>query len=301
MVKKHHIVKALIIILVFISLVHIVLAGPVPLQDITFSFNIPEKTLDNGEWKIYVISIGEFEKDNWNFTTNYNKIKYSYIDFKEECGTDKAFYVTVYKMDDEERKHKGCVINGTYQEVYCFKTVTNKDKCSSLTPYKINDKNNLDFLSYYSSYMWDINRADFYNHFEPSYCNVENNSCKFIIHKSSYPYNPYIIVLERLNSTNEIYFSNRLNINDVNLFYNESIFPTDAIMFHINLNVELNLTKLELKNSNILKIEFNNQSKIMYNQNSTKTENSENQLHNLKPIKDNFFKRTITWIRHIFS
>jgi len=295
---KWHILKLLIIILLSISLANIVLAGPMPLQDIAFSFQIPENALDNGEWKIYVISIGEFEKDNWNFTNYYDKIKGDYLNFKKSCGTDNTFYVTTYKMNEEERKHKGRVINGTYQEIYCFKTITNKNQCANLIPYKINYKNELDFLSYYNSYMWDIKRADVYNHFEPSQCNIENNSCKFTIHKNSYPYNPYIIVLEKLNSTNEIYFSDKLNINDADLFYNKSIFPSDAVTFHINLDVKLNLTTFEIQNPNMLLLQFDNQTPVLTNQGSR---DSANQSQNTTPKKEtNFFKRVINWITNLF-
>ncbi|MGV8086891.1 MAG: hypothetical protein ACP5N1_04630 [Candidatus Woesearchaeota archaeon] len=302
MIKKLDILKILISIWLFFSLANIVLAGPVPLQDITFSFQIPENTLDNGEWQMYIISIGEFEKDSWNFTTAYDTIRYDYLNFKKYCGTDNTFYVTTYKMDDEERKHKGCVINGTYQEVYCFKTITDKNQCTNLIPYKINYKNELDFLSYYNSYMWDINRADVNNHFEPSHCNIENNSCKFTIHKSSYPYNPYIIVLEKLNSTKEIYFSDKLNIDDAHLFYNESIFPSDAVMFHVILDVELNLSKFKINDSNRLILQFENQSKVLYHQDLIEYTNVTNQQQNTTPnTESTFFERAINWVTQLFS
>lgn len=284
--SKIFLIIIILSIITAINLTSVTLAGPMPLQDITFNLQIPkiETTLNSEEWNMYLISIGEFERDKWNFTTHYNNIKTNYLNLKKECGKDNTFYTTIYKMDEEERKHKGCVVNGTYQEVYCFKTITDNNYCSNLIPYKINDKNELSFISYYNSYMWDINKADVYTHFELTYCTIKNNSCQLIIHKDSYPYNPYIMVLENINSTNEIYFSDKLTITDTDLFYNTAIFPSDAVTFHVNLNKELIVKTLKMTDSNKLIIEFEN-----------KIENTTIQKEN------NLLTRFLNWIKNIFN
>ena len=210
-------------------------------------------------------------------------------------------------MSEEERQHKGCVINGTYQETYCFKTVTDNPKCSSLAPYKINDRNKLDFSSYYDSYMWDINRADFYNHFELSDCNIINNSCTFKIHKTASPYNPYMIILEKINSTNDVYFSGRTNIKDVNLFYNDSLFACSEPGCDVNIDVKLNLLTFEIQKPSTLLIEFDNQSYISdinnpsltYNQNVDEAKVFITIIHNKE--RDNLFYRIRLWFRLMFN
>ena len=253
------------IFLFLIILSPLAIAGPMPLQDIIFSFETNESNAT-----FYFISVGEFEKDGWNFQ-DYN-IKENYLKLKKECGKENTFREIVYEMSADERLHKGCVINGTYQEVYCFKTITDKKECEALIPYKI-ENNMLNFGAYYNSLMFDINRSDFYNHFDASKCEVINKTCTFTIHKKSKPYNPYIIVLEKEDS---IYFSDEINITQTNLFYNKNIFPNDEITYHVEKEVNLALKEFEIKD-NKLKITF-----------ETKKEN-------------NLFKRLAAWIKNLFK
>jgi hypothetical protein len=288
MLNKQYIYKILAVFIVTIFLTVIlsstIFAGPVSDKDITFSFQIPKDTLSQGEWNIFFISIGEFEKDNWTFDNYSEKIKSDYINFKKSCGNYSTFYETVYKMSEEESKHKGCVINGTYQEVYCFKTVSDNSICNNLAPYKINDKNKLDFGSYYNSYMWDINRADFYNHFSLSYCNVINDSCTFQVHKASLPYNPYIIVLEKANSSDEVYFSDKTSIKAVELFYNESRFYCSEPGCDVNVDMNITLKKFEIQNPNRLILEFDTQTK---------------NIEHVQPV--NWFNKFRNWLKSLFK
>jgi hypothetical protein len=298
MIYNQHYRGILILILITSILASAVLAGPVSDKDITFQVQIPKETLSKGEWRIYLVSIGEFEKDNWKFDNYSNTIQTKYINFKKACGKNDTFYETLYKMSDEESKHKGCVVNGTYQEVYCFKTATDNKLCSDLIPYKINDNYNLDFGTYYNSYMWDINRAEFYNHFELSYCIVNNNSCTFKIHKSASPYNPYMIILEKLNSNEEIYFSNNTNITQTNLFYNESLFACEEPGCDVNIDVNLTLLKFEIEKPHRLVIGFNNKT---YIDNQSSAKNTTIMTKAIDKEKNRAFYKILTWWRTLFA
>lgn len=295
MSKKTYRQKILIFIILSIGISSLVFAGPIEEKDITLHFQIPLKISSQGEWKMYLISIGEFDKSNWSFDEYSYAIIKNYTYFKENCGEDNTFYETIYKMSEEEKKHKGCVINGTYQEEYCFKTITDKAFCTSLTPYKINDKHTLDFGSYYNSYMWDIARADFYNHFELSQCGIINDSCSITIHKASTPYNPYITVLERLNSTDEVYFSDNIHIAGVNLFYNESLFACGYSGCDVNFDLKIDILKFTIVEPHTLVIEFSNQSE-KYNPNLVK----EDIIVNIDyKEKTNLFDRLKNWLKSI--
>ena len=93
MFNKYHFQIVLLIILLT-GLASLVLAGPVSDKDITFNFQIPSEILTAGEWKIYLVSIGEFEKDGWKFDNYSNTILDNYINFKKNCGSDNTFYET---------------------------------------------------------------------------------------------------------------------------------------------------------------------------------------------------------------
>ncbi|MGV8172346.1 MAG: hypothetical protein ACP5OA_06665 [Candidatus Woesearchaeota archaeon] len=255
MLSKTYSKRMLIFLTVVICISPFISAGPIEDKDIIFTFNLPD-SMSSGEWRMYFISIGEFEKSNWSFNDYSDKIKNEYMAFKESCGKGDVFYETIYEMTPEEREHNGCVINGTYQEKYCFKTVSDNPTCTELIPYKINDRNVLDFNTYYDSYMWDINRADFYNHFELSYCNIINDSCTFKIHKKSEPYNPYVVVLENINSTDGIYFSGPTIISEVETFYNESLFACDEPGCDVSIEKKLTVKKFEIIGPNVLIIQF---------------------------------------------
>lgn len=257
-------------LLLLLLIIPIVSAGPVPLQDIELSFKIYQENA-----RIYFISVGEFEQNNFTFSNHYKNIKNNYSYFKQECRKENTFYETIYKMDNEEKKHKGCTINGTYQEEYCFKTITDNTNCQDLITYKI-ENNKLTFGSYYNSVMWDIKRADFYKHFEAQYCEIKNNTCNIVIHKNSKPYNPYIIIFE---NESQIFFSDRINITELNMFYNESIFPNDEINYHVEKKIELIVNEFEIKDDKLtIKLEKMNLGK-----------------------NEGFFKRIIKWIKQIIE
>jgi hypothetical protein len=275
-------------------------AGPVSDKDITSTFKIPEKSssaMQEGEWRIYFISVGEFEKGSWNFTAYYDKIKKDYTAYKQDCGRADTFYQKVYKMSDEEKQHKGCTINGTYQEEYCFKTVSNNPRCSALIPYNLEDLNGLDhgqltFSAYYNSYMWGINRADTYNHFELSYCDVKNSSCTFKISKTSLPYNPYVAVLEKLNSTSEIYYSGKLNLEGANLFYNETLFYCSEAGCDVNIDMTLTPLSFEVREPHTFLLEFDKRYEIPASQNQPQNTAADQ--------GGNFFSKLISWVKSLF-
>jgi hypothetical protein len=141
-------------------------------------------------------------------------------------------------MSQEEREHKGCVINGTYQEVYCYKTVTNITECQPLAQYKLNDQKQLDFASYYNSYVWDIGRADQYHHYSASTCTITNSKCVMVLNKDSAPYNPYVAVLEKPNS-DEVFFSDEFSISAVELFSHDAIYDCESNDCDIQTNVSI--------------------------------------------------------------
>jgi hypothetical protein len=185
-------------IIITILLLKTSYAGPVSEKEIELSFSIPSNLSLDNTWNIYLISVGEFNNNNWSFSQYYSKIKTDYISYKNNCGLNTSFYEEIYEMDEEERQHRACVINGTYQEIYCSRTSSNSQKCKNLIPYKIDEDNKmLSFKSYYESYVWDIKRASQYHHFGLSNCKIINNSCSLTLNKLSEPYNPYIVVLEK--------------------------------------------------------------------------------------------------------
>lgn len=252
-----HISLLLLICLTFVS------AGPTKNEDLTLIFDIPPDL--NGEWKLYFVSVGEFEKEGWNFTYYFETIKKEYIKSKESCGGYGAFYSEVYEMGDEERKHKGCEINGTYQEVYCFRTAAKNLSCRNLAEFKLNPKKVLDFGSFYDSYMWDIKRAGFYEHFSSSSCIIKNSTCKIELDKKSSPYNPYIIVLEKLDSKTQVYFSDKVEIKAAEIFYDGKIFPCKNEICENHASAKIKISGFEILEQNFLKIKFSDEIEILNN------------------------------------
>lgn len=276
-----HISLLLLTCLTFVS------AGPTKNEDLTLIFDIPADL--NGDWKLYFISVGKFENDGWKFTDYFEKIKKEYTKLKETCGGYGAFYREIYEMGDEERKHKGCEINGTYQEVYCFRTAAKNPVCSSLAEYKLNPDRVLDFGSFYDSYMWDIKRAEFYEHYSSSSCIIRNSTCEMKLDKKSSPYNPYLIVLEKIDSKTEVYFSDDVEIKAVKMFYDKNIFPCENDICENHAAAKIKVSEFEILETDFLKIKFMDGSESLNNQ-------SEN------PAKKNsLWKRFIDFFKNFFS
>ncbi len=284
--QKTHETGFLISLLLLTSLTF-VSAGPTNNEDLTLLFDIPSNL--DGEWKLYFISVGEFEKEGWNFTGYFETIKKEYAKSKGSCGGYGAFYSEVYEMGDEERKHKGCEINGTYQEVYCFRTAAKDKKCSHLAEYKLNEEMVLDFGSFYDSYMWDIKRAGFYEHYSVSSCRIENSTCKMKLDKKSSPYNPYIIVLEELDSKTEVHFSGKVEIKAAEMFYDEKFFPCKNDICENHASAKIKVSEFKVLEPNFLKIKFNDETEILSN-------NNENPMK-----KVSIWEKLIGFFKNLFS
>ena len=232
-------------------------AGPTSTKDASFHFEIPGDVLSSDGWRLYFISVGDFENDNWSFSQYRNRLENDYIDFKARCGVDGTFREIIYEMSAEERAHKGCTINGTYQEVYCFKASTDIPSCERLLPDKIDDAYRLDYKSYYDSSLWDIGRAEFYRHHALASCDIVDSECVFTIDRGAYPYNPFIVVAERLNSSEDIYFSTPMNISGMEVFSDDSLFSCGASYYcDVHVNVTLTLQAFEALPNNALRVRF---------------------------------------------
>ncbi|HLP80106.1 MAG TPA: hypothetical protein VK158_05705 [Acidobacteriota bacterium] len=170
----------------FLILMTIAYAGPVWEKDATFEI----ATENTKGMDIYVVSVGEFQKTGVIFP---NSLLQDYKKFKALCQD--TFFEEMYEMDKEERQHKGCIINDTYQEIFCTRITSNITACKPLIG-KLTYDNKLNFKSYFDAYMWDINRSEFYDHIEASPCVTSDDSCTFILHKKQSPYNPFIIIAE---------------------------------------------------------------------------------------------------------
>lgn len=276
--------KRLILFILFVLACSLVLAGPISEKDITFSFTVSDNIFEGS--RLHFISIGEFNNDNWSFSDYYTKIKSDYSNYKVKCGASETFYEIIYEMSDVERQHKGCTINGTYQEVYCFKPTTDIDFCEPLAPHKINDDYILTFDTYYNSYVWDIGRANQYNHFKVSTCLIEGNICNITFRKDMQPYNPFVVILE---TKDDVYFSERINIQALELFYEEPLFDCKPVGCDIHQKATIHLDNFNTQAPNIFKIGFSDKYELTQ-ENST-------------PEKDDvtFFQRILLWFKRLVN
>jgi len=255
----------LVIIISSIIIIPFVLAGPIDDRKGHFIFNLSRNiTMQGPGWKLYLVSVGQFEHDGWNFSDYHDQIKQKYIDAKNECGGTGVFYNTVRELTSEEQKSIVCTINGVTNYTHCNMTTSAKPSCIPLIDYKIEtdyalNLNLLTFGSYYKSYVYDIKRADFYNHFAPLECTFINGTCELYAYQRDKIINPFIVVLENELTNDYVFFSDIVDISSFDLLNNQSFPVCENLPCYGEITVTQDITRIGINESDHnLTIKFGN-------------------------------------------
>jgi hypothetical protein len=210
-------------------------AGPTDERHGKYVFSIPPNISDTGSgWRMYLVSIYQFEQDDWDFANYHEEIFRLYKSAKRSCGGEGVFYKEVRELNAQEKGSVECIIDGITNTTHCPMTSSSASECLRYVPHKVETDYSLDrilltFGSFYRSYVYDVGRADFYHHFEPLECNIENNTCVFSAFQRENIGNPFIVVLENVLSRDQIYFSDMIEISGFSELHDKAFAPCENL------------------------------------------------------------------------
>lgn len=211
--------RTALVLLLFIALTApMTMAGPTDERHGIITMVLPDGTIDSdGDWRLHIVSIGQFERDGWEFSAHKDDIITRYLAAKGTCGDEGVFYNEIRELTADERGSITCVIDGVMNDTHCNTTTSAIQDCIEYIPYKIeddyaHDRKLMTFKSFYDSHMYDIGRADFYHHYATESCVIDNGTCVMRTFIREGMANPMMVVLEDTLSREKAYFSEPMNI-----------------------------------------------------------------------------------------
>jgi len=221
--------------IVFVLLASVLIAGNVsaalPPPSANFEIDFSQLNLPEGNWEMSIISIPKYETKSYQeiFTTIQN----DYKSIKELCGIPDYLEIEVNPTQTEilelqsiypayEHAEIGRGHYGEYDEVYYFLTDEKYKECVTATGY--GSYNDLDKIledkykiitnfwinHYFKSVQLHQEGVDL-RAFYPTHCEINDSKCVVYIEEGME--GPYFVVLEKMNSKDEIYFSGPVDIN----------------------------------------------------------------------------------------
>ena len=244
-------------------------SAALPPPSANFEIDFSELNLPEGNWQLSIISIPAYGTDTNQAKENFNTIKASYLEVKEFCG--KADYFELRKnpsLDEvEELKKIYPIVDvsdiskghyGEFDKLYHF--LKDEEHMTCIVPTGYGNYNDLDkilednykkttnfWIHHYSKGVELKKNGEDIRAFYPTYCEIEDNLCNLRITEGIQE--PYFVVLEKMNSNDEIYFFNPININW------ESSGNVEWKEFEPN-TYSLNLNQLDFSDSNSLVVSF---------------------------------------------
>ncbi|RCV63105.1 hypothetical protein C5S53_15835 [Methanophagales archaeon] len=240
-------------------------ALPPPSADFEIDFsglNLPE-----GDWQLSLVSIPAYGKGNMAEAEEiFNTIKSSYLDIKNLCGVPDYIELKLNPTQEELESYSDEEILARYNlegDLY-YEILTEKNcsvcciplgyglynpNFSSILEHKYKATKNF-WIHHYDKGVELHKGGEDIKSFYPLFCEIENNSCR--VHVWEDTQGPYFVALEKMNSKDEIYFSEPVNIDwEASGEVEWKIFPEQN-------TYPLNINKLELSEPNLLLIEFGN-------------------------------------------
>jgi hypothetical protein len=213
----------IIITMILALLIFPIVSAGVPPPHANFKIDVNEFNLPDGDWTMSIILLKSYGLSEKQALENFNNFKLSYLEAKNECGL-KTDFVYVDEARQECAKYKQYVGNPWSDHVLKFNDAHYN--------YFINERRNGSNIRSFYPYKSELNDTTFY--------------LEWISQGTE---GPYIIVLEKIDSNDEIYFSELININW------EKGGPVQWDEWEEN-TYDYNLVELELQDNNKLLINF---------------------------------------------
>jgi hypothetical protein len=235
-----------LILLLFIA--NNVLALPPP-STASFELEFSKLNLPEGEWNMYIIPIAAFRNPSEEkIFESYNFLKEDYISTKNECGTE-DYDIWIRRsppqkeIDKIKEHHPIVVIDERRVANYKFFIDEEyKDKYGKCSPH-----------GGFNNFYYDMGlTSNILGQNTVKECNIKDDMCTILFHTfneddDSELIGNYFIVLEKINSTEDVYFSDLININ----WEAES-----DVIWDSGENYSLKITNLEQLGFNNLNISF---------------------------------------------
>ncbi|MBU0958608.1 MAG: hypothetical protein KKB31_01555 [Nanoarchaeota archaeon] len=242
-------------------------SAALPPPSANFEIDFSRLNLPEGNWQLSIVSIPAYDSNDYQeiFTT----IQEDYKSTKQLCGIPDYLEIKVNPSESEiselqsiyptyERAIIGRGHYGEYDNVYYFLTDEKYKECITATGY--GNYNDLDkiledkykitqnfWIYHYGKSVQLRNEGKDIGAFYPTYCELDDNLCPVSIYEGME--GPYFIILEKMNSNDQIYFSEPVNINW------EAKEDVEWKEFDQN-TYSVDLSTLELSSSNKLIVEF---------------------------------------------
>lgn len=150
-----------------------------------FNFTVNSNSFEKGDWKLYFVPISNYGFDNVEDAKDYfYDLEEEYIKVKKECGLSNNFE-------------------------YTSKLESKNSECDSYFKYvadPVTDNPMISFHKFHYVYLANNkpNKNTIHNY--PIDCEIIDKNCEINVTKKYDSKSPYFVVLEKLNSNNDIYF-----------------------------------------------------------------------------------------------
>jgi len=267
MVKLKWFDKTFIFVLLSIFSIGIISAA-LPPPSANFEIDFSRLNLTEGDWQLSVVSLPAYETDILKAKEVFDNIKLGYLDTKTLCGFPNYFELKLNPSQEEiEQLNKSypfdsvqfLKLNGPLKEwdkLYTFYRDEKYTECTIPTGYgDYNDLNKVleneykkyklttNFWIYHYSKSVELQKnGEDIKAFYPTFCEIKEGKCNLGITETESTKGPYFVILEKMNSTKEIYFSGPVNINW------ESLEEVEWNEFDNLKNYSLDINQLNLPN-----------------------------------------------------
>jgi len=211
-------------LLICLTLSHLVSAANPP-PSAYFQINFSQLNLPDGDWQLSIISIPAYGTDTTKANQNFNTIKSTYLDVKKICGVPDYIEVQLNPSNEEIKSYNGKeIVIQHYFEGDLYYILDGKEYSTCQIPIgygfynpnyttilKNKYKATTNFWIYHYVKGYELTRGgEDIRVFYPPYCEIKNDTCNLYITQDTK--GPYFVVLEKMNSKDEIYFSEPVNI-----------------------------------------------------------------------------------------
>jgi len=249
-----------------LAMLLVLIAGNVsaalPPQSANFEIDFSQLNLPEGNWQLSVISIPAYGTDANQAKDNFNTIKSTYLDVKNLCGVPDYMELKLNPSQEEIESYadKEVIIQHYFEgSLYYILDSEEYSTCqipigygsynpnfSTISQNKYKATTNF-WIHHYSKGVELKRGGKDIRAFYPPYCEIEDDLCT--LHITEGTQGPYFVVLEKMNSKDEIYFSDPVNINW------EASEKVKWKEFEPN-TYQLNINQLEFLDSNTLVVNF---------------------------------------------
>ncbi len=230
-----------------------------------FEIDFSQLNLSDGDWQLSIVNIPAYEINNVKAKEIFDIIKSSYLDVKDLCGIPNYIELKLNPSQEEIESYanKNVIIQHYFEgDLYYILDNEKYSVCqvpigsgsynsnfSSISQNKYKSITNF-WIHHYSKAAELERGGEDIKAFYPPYCEIKNDLCTLHIIEDTE--GPYFVVLEKMDSKDEVYFSELVNINwDASGEVNWTVPELNTLNTY-----NLKLKQFQIQDENKLLVEF---------------------------------------------